>query len=70
MQVFRSEAHLDAYLKKAGREPGAVFSLEQLGDLAVRWYGDRLDENFGGRTMAEAQAVFLQVGLTGSFWEP
>jgi hypothetical protein len=36
--------------------------------LAQRWYDDRLSPAWRRRTAAEAEAIFREVGLTGSFW--
>ena len=40
----------------------------QLHELAVRWYGDRLDADWQPRTVEQSQAILDAVGLTGPFW--
>jgi hypothetical protein len=42
--------------------------LEQLAELARRWYGDRLDPAWRPRSRDESQAILDAVGLTGEFW--
>ena len=48
---------------------GATVPIQQLNELAKRWYGDRLDPDWRPRTAAESQAILRGVGLTGGFWE-
>jgi hypothetical protein len=47
---------------------GELVSLEVLGELARRWYGDRLEPDWRPRTLEESQAILDSVGLTGEFW--
>jgi hypothetical protein len=47
---------------------GAVIGVTQLGELSRRWYGDRLDDDWRPRTLAQSQAILDEVGLTGPFW--
>ena len=42
--------------------------LQQLAELARRWYGDRLDPGWRPRSRDESQAILDAVGLTGEFW--
>jgi len=51
-----------------GREVGTWLTLEETWRLSRAWYHDRLDEEFHGRTLAEAVAIFEQLGMTGPFW--
>jgi hypothetical protein len=66
--LFRSEEHLERWRRQQQAPRGEVLSLQQLWDLAVAWYQQRLDPNFSGRSVAEAQAVFRKIGLTSPFW--
>jgi hypothetical protein len=51
-------------------EPGgAIVELERLYDLALPWYGDRLDPDWAPRPREESQAILRSVGLDGPFWE-
>ena len=59
---------MNEWCERNGRPRGEVLSLEQTWSLANAWYGDRLDPDFRGRTAAQAQAIFWQVGLRSPFW--
>jgi hypothetical protein len=61
MRLFRSEEEIPD-------DGGATLPVDQLADLAGRWYGDRLDPDWRPRTPDESQAVLASVGLTGEFW--
>ena len=47
---------------------GVILTLDQVWQLSQLWYHNRLDEAYHGRSAAEAEAIFAQVGLHGSFW--
>ena len=61
MRLFRSEEETP--------DGGATVPIQQLNELARRWYGNRLDPDWRPRTRAESQAILRGVGLTGDFWE-
>jgi hypothetical protein len=69
MLFFRSEADLQAWLqaKKAAR--GATLAMSQLWELSRRWYHNRMDVAYHGRTLEQAQEIFREVGLVASFWK-
>jgi hypothetical protein len=48
---------------------GEILSLEQLWALAQRWYANRMDPHFQGRSAAEAEQLFREMGLTSAFWQ-
>jgi hypothetical protein len=68
MLFFRSEADLNAWLdtKKAAR--GATLTVTQLWQLSRRWYHNRMDTEYHGRTLEQVQEIFREVGLVSSFW--
>jgi len=68
MQLFRSEEHVRRWCEERNREPGAIFPLDQMWELADAWYRDRLSPEFRRRTPEEAEALFASVGLTGDAW--
>jgi hypothetical protein len=68
MSIFRSEDDISTWLRRTGVPRGVTLSLEQVWALAQAWYGNRMDPEYRGRTLAEAQAVFASVGLVGEFW--
>jgi hypothetical protein len=67
MLVFRSEAHVSAWL--AGRPAGATISIGKLAELANAWWSDRLDPAWQPRTREQNQAILGRLGLTGPFWQ-
>ena len=68
MLLFRSEEHIEDWRRTRRIQRGAVLSMKQQWDLARRWYGNRMDEDWRRRTPAEAEDVFASVGLPGDFW--
>jgi hypothetical protein len=68
MLLFRSEDDLAHWCHQRGVARGATLTIAQTWALAQRWYHNRLDPAFHGRSIAEAEAVFASVGLVGSFW--
>ena len=68
MSIFRSEDDIATWLRKTGVPRGVTLPLEQVWLLAQAWYGNRMDAQYRGRTLAEAEAVFASVGLAGEFW--
>ena len=69
MQAFRSEGEARRWSEANDRPPGALFSPEQLWQLAQVWYDDRLDLDWRRRTPEERQELLASCGLTGPFWE-
>ena len=68
MLLFRSEEEISEWSAATGVPRGAVMPVAALGELARRWYGDRLDPGWRPRTVEESQAILEGVGLTGDFW--
>ena len=69
MSLFRSEGHVDRWLKQTHNVKGAVVPLRKVWELAKAWYTDPRDASWRTRTRDESQAVINGVGLTGEFWE-
>ena len=65
MPLFRDEEHV----RRSYEEPGAVFSLTQLWELAKRWYGDRLEPDWNPHDRERNQADIATAGLNGPFWQ-
>jgi hypothetical protein len=66
--LFRSEDSIEQWCNAHHLPRGATLSLEQIWDLAQRWYQNRLSPNYRGRSAAQAEAIFTAVGLEGPFW--
>jgi predicted metal-dependent hydrolase len=69
MLLFRSEQHVERWCAQWNRARGGILTLQQGWRLAQQWYGDRLRPDWRAKTVAEAEAVFARVGLTGEFWK-
>lgn len=69
MSLFRSEEHVDKWLRATHQQKGAVVPLAQVWQLAKAWYADPRDPLWRPRTRDESQGVIASVGLTGDFWE-
>jgi hypothetical protein len=70
MLLFRSEETVNHWCaaKKIPRRP--LITLEQLWQLAVTWYGNRLTVESRRPAADEMVSSFASLGLTGPFWDP
>jgi hypothetical protein len=68
MLIFRSEEHVDRWLAARDLERGGIMSPQQAWKLARGWYRDKLRPDWRRHTLDEAEALFADVGLAGSFW--
>ena len=69
MLIFRSEEHLNKWLKDWSMPRGAVISLEQCWKLALAVYGpDRRAPEWRRNTAPEMEALFGELELTSPFW--
>lgn len=66
---FRNGDEVEAWCVRHGLPRGEVLALDQLADLACRWYGGHARPDWRKWTMAEAAAIFRDAGLTGGFWQ-
>jgi hypothetical protein len=69
MVFLRSEEHLERWLARQDRPPGATLRAPLLNELAQRWWWTRLRPDWRPRTVAESQAILDELGLTGEFWQ-
>ena len=69
MRLFRSEEHVARWSEETGIPVGDVFSLGSLWRLAQLWFTDRLSPTWRRRTVEEANAIFGESGLRGTFWK-
>jgi hypothetical protein len=44
-------------------------SLARLWELAQIWYHNRMSPEYRGRTAAQVEEIFKQLGLTSAFWQ-
>ena len=69
MLIFRSEEHLEKWLKDWRMPQGAIISLEQCWQLAQAVYGpDRRAPDWRRKTVEETEALFAELGFTSPFW--
>ena len=66
MLLFRSEAHVDRWLR--GRDRGAVIPITKLAELATAWWSDRVSPEWQPHTPEENQGILDGLGLRGPFW--
>ena len=69
MSLFRSEEHVEQWLKATDNRRGAVAPLERVWRLSKAWYQDPRMPGWRARTRDESQAVLRSAGLSGPFWE-
>ncbi|MHA2790097.1 alkylmercury lyase family protein [Corynebacterium sp. S7] len=69
IRTFCSADHAAEWTQKNAPGEGYVAPLKQVWDLAVPWYGDRLDDDFTPHSSAQNQQILEEVGLTGEFWK-
>ena len=69
MSLFRSEEHVERWLRGKKFERGMSVPLAAVWALARAWYADPRSEDWRPRTRNESQEVLESVGLTGEFWE-
>jgi hypothetical protein len=70
MLFFRSEAHVDQWCQENGVMKRPLVSLDQLWQLAVTWYGNRLTVESRRPGPDEMVNIFSEIGLEGLFWDP
>ena len=68
MLLFRSEEHLERWLRDPAHPRGETLTLGAQWELARAWFRGRADVAWRKRTVAEAESVFRSVGLTSDFW--
>ena len=70
MLLFRSEDTVDLWCKAHHIQRRPLVNLEQLWQLAVHWYANRLTVESRRPAPNEMVSIFASIGLTGPFWDP
>jgi hypothetical protein len=70
MLLFRSEETVDRWCESRQLPRRPLVSLEQLWQLAVHWYANRLTVESRRPSPHEIVSIFASIGLTGPFWDP
>jgi hypothetical protein len=69
MLFFRSEVDLTTWLQAKNYSRGATLTVSQLWGLSQRWYHDRMDVEYHGRSMEQVGELFREAGLNSDFWK-
>jgi hypothetical protein len=69
MLLFRSEEHVGRWCTAHGLPQRPLVSLEQLWELALVWYSNRLTPEARRPMGTEISAIFERLGLTDAFWK-
>lgn len=70
MVLFRSEEQVNRWCAERGTPRRPLVSLEQLWQLALAWYENRLTVQSRRPDANEMVRIFASVGLEGPFWDP
>lgn len=68
MLLFRSEDHVERWCRVRGLPRRPIVSLDQIWQLSLAWYANRLTPESRRPMGDEVKQIFQQVGLTGEFW--
>lgn len=68
MLLFRHEEHVDRWCGSRDITRGALLTPDQGWRLARGWYGGKLSPAWRRHTLEETEALLVEVGLTGPFW--
>jgi hypothetical protein len=69
MLLFRSEEHVERWCQIHNLRRRPLVSLDQLWQLAVAWYANRLTEESRRPGPDEIEKIFARLGLRDSFWQ-
>lgn len=70
MLLFRSEEHVNRWCADRVLPRRPIISLEQLWQMALVWYENRLTEESSRPDATQMMRIFNSLGLTGPFWDP
>jgi hypothetical protein len=69
MLLFRDEDEISEWCRMSGEPRGEWLTLKQVWKLSKLWYSNRMSPDYRGRSHAEAEAIFEQIGATSDFWK-
>jgi hypothetical protein len=70
MLLFRSEESVEAWCSTRDLPVRPMLTLEQLWQMALAWYSNRLTEESRRPGPEEIVQIFGRIGLTDPFWDP
>ena len=68
IRLFCDTGHARAHVAEHDLPAGALVPAPAMWQLALTWYGDRLDPDYAPQTREERRHQLEAVGLTGDFW--
>lgn len=70
MLFFRSEEHVAIWCRSRHLPQRPIVTMDQLWQLAVAWYENRLTVDSRRPGPDEMVQIFAAIGLVGPFWDP
>jgi hypothetical protein len=70
MLFFRSEERVDEWCESHHLPRRPLVRLDQLWQMATRWYATRLTLEARRPQPEEIRGIFASIGLTDPFWDP
>ena len=70
MLLFRSEETVQAWCEERKLPVRPMVTLDQLWEMALEWYSNRLTEESRRPGADEIVEIFARIGLTDPFWDP
>jgi hypothetical protein len=70
MLFFRGEEQVNAWCAANSVARRPLVTLDQLWQLSVAWYANRLTPDARRPGPEEMRHIFAQIGLEGPFWDP
>jgi len=69
MLLFRDETQVARWSRLHGIPLGDIQPVTRVLELAKRWYGEHLRPDWRKKTLAEARAIFSELGLSHPVWD-
>ncbi len=70
MLLFRSAEHVNKWCWDHNVPRRPILTLQQMWQLAVTWYENRLTVDARRPTPDDMVKIFADIGLEGPFWDP
>lgn len=70
MLLFRSEETVEEWCREQDLPVRPLVTLDQLWQMALAWYSNRLTEESRRPGPDEIVEIFGRIGLTDPFWDP
>lgn len=70
MLLFRSEESVEKWCRERNLSVNPIITLDQLWQMALAWYSNRLTEESRRPGPDEIVEIFGRIGLTDPFWDP